>query len=316
MNHKDTEFTETWGEIMRVIVSLVLSVLIATAASASPSSVWWPGWNISSSEELSGGIEYSKNTWTPQFPLSYLFDGDTKTAWVYSAKTKEFQSPFRSRYGIELKPKRAIAIDGLRLMNGQNASRARFFGNKRVVKIRVTMEAGKQKIVRTFSLSDKMGFHNVKLPRHRINSLMIEFTGLKNGNRDNGLCVSELQLINRGQKIDIKMPHAVMFYDGTEGCGASYLLRGNRMLDGIGLDDGSSDEWNAGGRYVAGANGAGGDENKAYVWIADVWRGKVVRRIHDKFSIYTWQGNRLQLSKSVNEKLVPIKFLSPPFFNS
>lgn len=285
-------------------------------SSAAPSRVWWPNWTISSSEELSGGIEYSKNGYTPTFPLSLMFDGDAKTAWVYSAKSKEFQRPFRSRYGIEMKPKTPVTIDGLRLLNGQNIDRARFLRNKRVMRIRVTMEVGKAKIVRTFSLSDKMGFHDVSLPRRKINSLRVEFIGFKNGNHDNDLCISELQLTHRGEKIDLKMPRAVMFYDGLEGCGASYLLRGNTMLDGIGLDDGSFDEWSVNGRYVAGENGAGGNETRSYVWIADVWQGKIVRKIYGAPPIYSWKGNRFQLSKNVNKKLVAIKFLSPPFFKS
>ena len=298
---------------------LVLALLLScfNTADARPSRIWWPVWTISSSEELSGGIEYSKNEYTPSFPLSYLFDNDAKTAWVYSAKSREFFSPFRSRYGIQLKPKKPVTIDGLLLMNGQNASRARFLSNKRVTKIRVTMVSGKARVVRNFTLRDTMGFHNFMLPHRPINSLTIEFIGLKNGNGDNDLCLSELQLTNRGQKIEMQMPRAVMFYDGMEGdSGAMYLLRGNVVLDGIGLDDGSSDEWSADGRYVAGASLGGGDKSQAYLWIADTWRGKNVRRIHGGSFIYSWRDSRLQLSKYVGEKVVSINFLSPPLFKS
>lgn len=49
---------------MRALTLFILSVLMcaaaSAAASASPASVWWPAWTISSGEELSGGIEYSK----------------------------------------------------------------------------------------------------------------------------------------------------------------------------------------------------------------------------------------------------------------
>ena len=295
----------------------VLALLLSCfkTADAMPSRIWWPVWTISSSEELSGGIEYSKNEYTPSFPLSYLFDNDAKTAWVYSAKSREFFSPFRSRYGVHLKPTKPVTIDGLRIMNGQNASRARFLSNKRVTKIRVMMEVGKQKIVRHFNLSETMGFHNLTLPRRKINSLMVEFVGLKNGKGDNDLCISELQLTNRGQKFDMQMPRAVMFYDGMEGdSGAMYLLRGNVMLDAIGLDDGSSDEWSADGRYVAGASLGGGDKSQAYLWIADTWHGKIVRKIYNAPNDYSWKCNQLQLSNDVNEKPVPLKLLSPPLF--
>ncbi len=299
---------------MRALALFVFLIAVSSAALAAPSSVWWPAWTISSSEELSGGIEYSKNSYTPSFPLSFLFDNDPQTAWVYSAQSKEFSEPFHNRYGIQLKPTKPIIIDGLRLMNGQNASRVRFLRNKRVTQIRVTMETGKAKIVRTFSLPDRMGFHNVSLPRHKINSLMIEFVGLKNGSGDNDLCLSELQLTNGGKKIDMQMPRAVMFYDGAEGdAGASYLLRGNTMLDGIGMDYGYSNEWSQNGHYVAGLSGGGGHQ---YLWIADARQGKIVRRLYNKNDLeYKWQkGNRLRVRQYVKENFVPLKVLSPPFF--
>lgn len=299
---------------MRTLTLFMLSVLMCAAASASPSSVWWPAWTISSGEELSGGIEYSKNGYTPSFPLSFLFDDDPQTAWVYSAKSREFFEPFHNRYGIQLKPAKPISIDGLRLMNGQNANRARFLSNKRVTKIRVTMEVGKAIIVCTFALPDTMGFHNVSLPRRQITSLMIEFIGLKNGMGDNDLCVSELQLTSRGQKVDMQMPRAVMFYDGAEGdAGETYLLRGDTMLDGIGMDYGYTDEWSKDGRYVAGLSGDGGHQ---YLWIADARQGKIVRRLYNRNDLeYKWQkDNRLRVRQYVKQKFVPLKVVSPPFF--
>lgn len=302
---------------MRALTLFLLSVLMCAAASASPSSVWWPAWTISSSEELSGGIEYSKNGYTPSFPLSFLFDNDPQTAWVYSAKSREFYSPFHNRYAIQLKPAKPISIDGLRLMNGQNANRARFLSNKRVTKIRVTMEVGKAKIVRTFALPDTMGFHNVSLPRRQITSLMIEFIGLKNGNGDNDLCVSELQLTSRGQKINMQMPRAVMFFDGTEGdSGALFLLRGSEMLDGIARDAGGGDEWSRNGRYVSGV--AVGEVNRPdYLWVADTWKGKIVRRFSDRrFHYYEyspkWKNNVLQLLLQSDNKKI-IRSFVPPF---
>ena len=299
---------------MRILFSFLL-LLLAPVAIASPSSVWWPAWTVSSSEELSGGIEYSKNSYTPSFPLSYLFDNNPKTAWVYSAKSKAFYAPFKTRYGIELRPAKPIFVDGLRLMNGQNASRKRFFGNERVVKIRVTTEVGKAKIVRTFSLSDKMGFHNISFARQKISSLMVEFIGLKSGNGDNDLCLSELQLTNHGQKINLQMPRAVMFYDGAEGCGSSILLLSHnaKVLEGIGNDMGFFDQWSQNERYVCGTSGNGG---YPYLWIADAWRGKILRTIDSpNFIECKWQKNsRLQLTTYANGKVVKRVILSPPFF--
>ena len=297
---------------------LLLVLCCANSAHAMPSRVWWPAWTISSSEELSGGIEYSKNEYTPSFPLSYLFDNNTKTAWVYSAKSKEFYLPFFTRYGVHLKPTKPVTIDGLRIMNGQNASRARFLSNKRVTKIRVTMEVGKQKIVRHFNLSDTMGFHNLTLPRRKINSLTIEFVGLKNGKGDNDLCISELHLTNRGQKIELQMPRAVMFYDGMEGdSGAMFLLRGSEILDAIAIDAGHTDEWSHNGRYVSGV-AAGQNKNPDYLWIADAQKGKVIRRFFDRRFRYheflpLWKNNVLQLELQSGNKKIRKSFVPPLF---
>ncbi len=46
--------------MLSVLMCAVASPVASAAASASPASVWWPAWTISSGEELSGGIEYSK----------------------------------------------------------------------------------------------------------------------------------------------------------------------------------------------------------------------------------------------------------------
>lgn len=202
-------------------------------------------------------------------------------------------------------------------MNGQNASRARFFANQRVVKIRVLMEVGKRVITRVFSLSDTMGFHTLKLPRHEIKSLRLEFIGFKKGSGDNDLCLSEFQLLNRGQIVDMKMPRAVMFYDGLEGdSGAMYLLRGSKMLDGIALDAGNADEWSENGRYVSGV--AGARDRPDYLWIADAAKGEILRRFSDRrFHYYKfsprWKKNDLQLTLQ-SDKLEIEKTFVAPFF--
>ena len=175
---------------MRVLILLVVLLCGGRAAFANASSVWWSGWNVSSSEEISdeAGVKYST------YPLPLMFDNDPKTAWVYSAKSREWnKQQFRSRYGIELKPERPTTIDSLRIMNGQNASLARFKRNNRVLEMRVTMNAGAEKIVKTFKLPDRMGWHSCALPRRAMKSLKIEFIGIRKG-RDDDLCISELAL--------------------------------------------------------------------------------------------------------------------------
>ena len=157
------------------------------------------------------------------------------------------------------------------------------------------METPKETITRTFNLADRMGWQTMSLPRHQVKSLKIEFTKLKKGGGPHhDLCISELALFNGGRKISMAMPRAVMFYNGLEGCGASHLMKRTGVeLDGIATDDGYQDKWSSNGRYVSGFNGAGGNEKIMYLWIADVWRGKIVRKIYRPDLEYHWQGNRL-----------------------
>lgn len=250
------------------------------AALANGASIWWPGWSVSSSEELSGGIKYSRNDYTPDFPLSLMLDRNPATAWVWSATSRDWDhSVFSSPRGIRLEPKRAVTINGLRLMNGQNQSEARFRSNARATRIRVTTELshskGGSKTSRLFSLPDRRGWHTVKLPRSRVRSLKIEFVGVRGpGGPKSDLCISELELLDGARRIDLRMPQAVMFYDGLEGCGSSHLItRGGRELAGVTTAIGYQDSWSPSGRYVSGLQGDPGR-----LWIADAWRGQMLPR--------------------------------------
>lgn len=287
---------------MRPFVLLLSLACLNCSAWAAPSSVWWPSWGVASSEELSQGIKYSRGeegNETPSYPLPLLFDGNPATAWVYSATSKEWDTTiFNSRYGVLLTPEHAIMLDSLRLMNGQNQDGARFLRNDRVLQIRVTMEVGKTKVVRFFNIADRMGWQNIALPRRKIKSLKIEFTKIQHGvGPGNDLCLSELALFDGGRKINMAMPRAVMFSDGTEGCSANYLiLRDGRMLDGMGTDAGDEDQWSANGRYVCGFNGGGGSDKDGYLWVGDVQRGKIVRKIRRPDLAYEWDGNALHIT--------------------
>ena len=264
---------------MRLSILLVAlaSPILCTgrAALANGASVWWPRWNVSSSEELSAGIRYSRNGYTPDFPLSLMLDRDPATAWVWSAKSREWDSTaFSSPRAVRLRCDRAVTLDGLRLMNGQNQSAARFRRNARATRIRVTLEQGKWNAVRSFDLPDRMGWHTLRLPRTAVKSLQIEFLNVREGQGSKSdLCISELELLDGARRLDLRMPRAVMFYDGLEGCGSSQLItRGGRHLAGVTTAIGYEDSWSPSGRYVSGLQGDPGR-----LWIADAWRGQLVR---------------------------------------
>jgi len=291
---------------MRRLIPFLLMLAFSREAFAGSSSVWWPGWRISSSEDLSEETKYSS------YPLPLMFDGDPATAWVYSAtQNARDTTEWPSRYAIALEPKRPVEVDGLRLMNGQNQSLARFQRNNRVTQIRVTLFTARKPMTRTFALPDRMGYHTVSWPRVRINKLRIQFEGIKRG-RDNDICISELELFNSGRKVGWHLPRAVMFYDGTEGCTAIYLIaRNGRVLDGIAADIGYADEWSQNNRYVCGY--AGGGDNEDYLWVADTWRGRIIRRIANvNFGAdYGWKGNTLHLWSTDKRKPFRRKIVLP-----
>jgi hypothetical protein len=154
-----------------------------------------------------------------------MFDGNPKTAWVYSATSNKQwdETEWVSRYGVELTPSHTVVVDGLRIMNGHNRSRERFYENNRAVRLKVDLETASGHIVRDVSLADTPGWHGVRLPRTLAKSIKIGFTGIKRGPA-NDLCISELQLLRNGKPLNLHMPQAVMFQDGFEGCTSGYLI--------------------------------------------------------------------------------------------
>lgn len=291
---------------MRAAFCFLLLLISPICAHAAPSSVWWPQWNIKSSEELwdEVGRKYSS------YPIPLMLDGDPKTAWVDSARQHD-TSIFPSRFGFIFKPSTLVTLDALRIMNGNNRSRARFFGNHRVTKIRVTQFISeKQKIVTEAKLSDAMGWHVIKLPCHKIKSLKIEFPEIARSKSKNAdVCISELELRNAGKKIDWRLPRAVMFYSGLEGCdGISFIKRNGRELDGIALPIGYTDAWNKDGHYVAGFSDS--------LWVADAWHGRIARRIkvEGEWVSYNWKNiNTIMIEYKQNGKKRR-RFLTSPNF--
>ena len=299
---------------MRATFCFLLLLISPVLAHAAPSSVWWPQWTIESSEELWDEVGHKYSS----YPIPLMLDGNTKTAWVDSARQHDTLT-FPSRFGFIFKPSTLVTPDALRIMNGNNRSRARFFGNHRVTKIRVTQFISeKQKIVTEAKLSDAMGWHVIKLPRHKIKSLKIEFPEIApSKSKHADVCISELELWNSGKKIDWLLPRAVMYYDGLEGCGASLLISHHgKVLDGIATDAGYDDTWSRDGRYVAGLNGGGGKDYLEHVWIADVWRGKIIREIKTlgHGANYQWRNSRTLMVDYEKNKKTRRRFLKAPSF--
>jgi len=229
-----------------------------------PTHIEWPGWRMASSENLYAGRRYSR------FPLTYLVDGDPRTAWVFSG-TGRCRDGWPSRYALALVPEEPVVIDSLALMNGYQRSRALFLRNNRVAQMRLSVNG---KVLKTVALPDTMGWHRVSLPRQAVRVLQIEFLDFYRG-RDNDLGLSELALLNRGRPLDMSLPQAVLFRQGrAEGGGAVGVLL-SRQGEVLAQDESGRAAWRPQGRYLAGVEGIGG---RSQLWIADVTTGQVISR--------------------------------------
>ena len=196
----------------------------------------WNGWEVSTSEEL-----WIKHRHT-SYPIWQMFDGDPKTAWVYSGgfdnwrqlpsdsgddptATKKLPA-LSTRYWIQLTPDKGTAIDEIRIMNGYNKDEATFGRNARITRIDLFAmnsngtSSGDKKKIGSYELEDAMGSRSVRIPRKKYESLRIEVSGLKHGT-DPDLAVSEIQLLDKGKDVGPGRPSEIIYNAGDEcGCGS------------------------------------------------------------------------------------------------
>jgi hypothetical protein len=220
---------------MRINLSVLILGCLALPAWADHmnTDIHWPGWRVESSEELYLGRKYT------QYPLTYLFDGDPQTAWVFSGLAR---GPDR-KVLLTIRSDTPFAVDRLRIMNGYNKSEAIFARNNRVVGLRVILSnadsvPAPEATQVEAKLPDRMGWHTVLLARGQVRTIELEVTDLVKG-PDDDVCVSGLELYDGDRMIDLGMPLAVLASDGDE-CGCGYESRlvdwhGKAILpDGLG----------------------------------------------------------------------------------
>ena len=181
--------------------------------------------------------------------------------------------------------------------------------NDRVVQIRINFNG---KPVKTVNLSDTMGWHKITLPRRAFRWLTIELTGIRIGDgKDNDICLSELALYSRGQKVDFQMPRAVIYQLSSCCGGTGWLInRAGRVLTKSPTGEGGRIAWSPDGNRVAGLK-FGGKAQK--LWVAAVNEPRIVRRLQFKFKDFrygfdlNWKSNRhLKLSRrqEINKKII------------
>jgi hypothetical protein len=273
----------------RYSLAAALAVLVLSAAPARadymPTQISWPGWRVSSSEDLFLGTRHTS------YPLMNLFDGRADTAWVPSGKGHS--TVYGNRTVLELAPDKPVDITSIRLMTGHNKSSELFAKNDRAAEIRITVNGENHlgariyndQYIKTTRLKDSMGWHTVALDGRKVFSLMIVVTQRHKGTTGD-LCLSELELYNGDARIDMHMPEVVRFTKGDEcGCGISYSIvrrDGTRLCgdDGGQLGEGlyaPSGAWSPTGRYIASVD-YNEKHNKAELCIVEAATGNIILR--------------------------------------
>jgi len=164
----------------------------------------WPGWTIYSSDNL--GFEGRSS----RYPVTHLFDDDPSTAWVFPAKLPASAGGDEHRLRIGLG--HPMTLDGIRIMNGYNKSQDLFFANDRIVELEVW--SGRKQI-KTVRLADRMGWHDISLPRTLYEDIELVFTKFARGRMDD-VCISELRLMQDGIELPVSLSGAMTYATGTE----------------------------------------------------------------------------------------------------
>ncbi len=267
-------------------VLFMIAVAIPGRCDGTATLISWPGWTCSSTEDLSLGRKHTS------FPLTYLFDGNPATPWVFSG-TGKHESSDRKGYAVRLtidedriKP---VMVDSIWIMNGYNKSKALFLRNNRITELKLYADG---RLLKTVSLSDCMGWHKISIARQYVSDLVLRFTKFAKG-RDNDVCVSEIALYDRGKKIDLRMPQVVEFTEGDVDCGDAQefhvIDRSGKKLETYDIETASI--WSPSGRYIAGVDYDG------VFWVVNtatakfVMRKKVVASSRSSASVKKWRGD-------------------------
>jgi hypothetical protein len=183
---------------------------IIVAADTIPQQVTWPGWTIFSSDDLGFSGKH-------RYPVTYIFDGDPSTAWVFKAKFKHVKNeegspPAPTQHSLMIELEKPTVLDGLRIMNGYNKSEDLYFANDRVVAMEIWSA---DKRIKTVKLADRMGWHDVSLPHAKYSQIKLVFTGIVKGEMDD-ICISELRLTRKDLELPVHLTAAVIYATGSE----------------------------------------------------------------------------------------------------
>jgi hypothetical protein len=220
-----------------------------------------------------------------RYPLTHLFDGDPKTAWVYETTRVRPASDRQVPY-LRVQAPAPVRADWVRVMGGYNKDAATFARNSRPAEVTVVLDG---KPVKTAGLADRTGWQDVPLPAGAppFRTLELRFAKVTRGAEDD-FCVSEMALLRGGRPVLPALPRAALLNNGLPDLpvGDWLIDRGGRVLAEITLEGGGVEEWSADGRYIAGSDDAG-------VWVCNTAAGRIVLRTpvpKDSLEAAKWQG--------------------------
>ncbi|MHB9107472.1 MAG: NADase-type glycan-binding domain-containing protein [Armatimonadota bacterium] len=197
---------------------LAVSLCLAARADGAFATVQWPGWLVETDEDYL----------STQYPLANMLDGNPQTAWVFNKKLSYKPAPgdaYRHGQGTELRLRtddgRAVAIDGIGIINGYAKSAETYRKNNRIRAITVDTRGFLPNggAVTTLQLEDTPTLQKFALPPASIVRLSIAFTAVDPGPADD-LCISELVLYHQGKPVHWGLTPIVVAHDSSHGeCG-------------------------------------------------------------------------------------------------
>jgi hypothetical protein len=289
-------------------LALLLATLVATAAFADydPTRIQWPGWTVVSSEDRYAGAIHRA------YPLTHLFDGNPATTWAYSGKgvSTDWRSGFPGKYSIGLRPGKPVTLDQIWIMNGYAKSEDLFRKNSRFLRLAVydgTYWQENRTLVARVDLEDRMGWHKVSLPRRAYEGITLVLEEIRRGPAKD-ICVSEIALYDRGTKVDMKMPAAVVASDGSE-CGccstAGAMSRSGASLAAEHENSAGTTQASPNGAFIAGVGKRGANFE---LFVVDAKSAKVLRRVplatYEYYEL-AWQGPDVVVTGFKGEKGAP-----------
>lgn len=224
---------------MKLVIYLLISLCFSSIvfADGTRTGIIWPGWRIETSEDYDA----------PGYPISNMFDGAARSAWVYhfapDASSFDKLPPNPSPHGVgatitiaqdkmyDLRHLPFFSLDGIGIINGYAKDVATYRRNNRILAIRVSLvKKGGGLWTKTFPLREIAQLQRVNFARQTVCQVIIEVIKVAQG-KDDDLCISELAFYDHGARIPWKLTPVVL-YNAQNDCGCGGLAFSMMLASG------------------------------------------------------------------------------------